>query len=234
MFVFWPRVCYTGYKYSGNRLWPPAEAKEWNRLERLTSKQNQIYDYIQRYTRQRGYPPSVREIAAAVGLKSPSTVHFHLKAMEAAGVVTRGAGKTRSITLVESDCPEQENRVPLLGSVAAGDPILAEQCVEDYLIYDTGGRAGEHFALRVRGDSMINAGILPGDFVIVHRRSTAENGEIVIALLENEATCKRVRWESDGRRRTLWLLPENEEYQPIDGTEARILGKVVAVIRTYR
>lgn len=213
--------------------------KEWNRLEQLTPKQNQIYDYILTYIRQRGYPPSVREIAAAVGLKSPSTVHFHLKAMEAAGVVTRGVGKTRSITLVESDQPDQENRVPLLGSVAAGDPILAQECIEDYLIYDTGGRAGEHFALRIRGDSMIDAGILPGDLVIVHQRNTAENGEIVIALLEDEATCKRVRWEaldSNGRRRRrrkLWLLPENEDYQPIDGTYAKILGKVVAVIRRY-
>lgn len=209
-------------------------------MEQLTPKQNQIYDYISDYTRQRGYPPSVREIAAAVGLKSPSTVHFHLKAMEAAGVVTRGTGKTRSITLVESDCPDQENQVPLLGSVAAGDPILAEQYIEDYLIYDTGGRSGEHFALRIRGDSMIDAGILPGDYVIVHRRNTAENGEIVIALLGDEATCKRVRWESvdsEGRRRRrrkLWLMPENEDYQPIDGTYASILGKVVAVIRKYR
>lgn len=90
--------------------------------------------------------------------------------------------------------------MPLLGSVAAGDPILAEQCVEDYLIYDTGGRSGEHFALRIRGDSMIDAGILPGDYVIVHRRSTAENGEIVIALLEDEATCKRVHWEAAKRK----------------------------------
>ena len=155
-------------------------------------------------------------------------------------MVTRGAGKTRSITLVEPEDPDQENRVPLLGSVAAGDPILAEQCIEDYLIYDTGGRSGEHFALRIRGDSMIDAGILPGDYVIVHRRNTAENGEIVIALLGDEATCKRVRWESvdsEGhrmRRRKLWLMPENEDYEPIDGTYASILGKVVAVIRKYR
>ena len=208
-------------------------------MEQLTPKQNQIYDYIQAYIRQRGYPPSVREIAAAVNLKSPSTVHFHLKAMEAAGVVSRGEGKTRSITLVEPECPDQENRIPILGSVAAGDPILAEQYIEDYLIYDTGGRSGEHFALRIRGDSMIDAGILPGDFVVVHRRNMAEKGEIVIDLLGGEATCKRVRWESMGsdgrrlRRRKLWLMPENEDYQPIDGAYARILGKVVAVIRRY-
>lgn len=237
MFVFYKPLCYT--KWYETLCAGPVRGgeKEWNKLKQLTPKQNQIYDYILMYTRQRGYPPSVREIAAAVGLKSPSTVHFHLKAMEAAGVVTRGVGKTRSITLVDCEEPDQENRVPLLGSVAAGDPILAEQCVEDYLIYDTGGRSGEHFALRIRGDSMIDAGILPGDYVIVHRRSTAENGEIVIALLEDEATCKRVHWEAASgsrRRRRLWLMPENEEYQPIDGTCARILGKVVAVIRKYR
>lgn len=204
-------------------------------MDNLTPKQNQIYDYILTYIREDGYPPSVREIAEAVGLKSPSTVHFHLKAMEKAGVLTRGAGKTRSITLLEEQPSEQINRVPLVGNVAAGTPILAEECIEDYLLYDTGGRSGEHFALRIRGDSMVGAGILPGDYVIVHCQNVAESGQIVIALLGEEATCKRLRWENgnDIRYRKLWLMPENEEYDPIDGTQASILGRVVAVIRKY-
>ena len=207
-----------------------------SRLEQLTEKQREIYDYIKWFLRERSYSPSVREIAAAVGLKSPSTVHFHLKAMEEQGFLTRRQGRTRSIALVDPE-EDRSNQVPLLGAVAAGSPILAEQNVEDYLLYDTGGRSGEHFALRIRGDSMKDAGILPGDYVIVHQCSTAENGAIVIALLEDEATCKRVRWEAPeggaGLKR-LWLLPENEEYEPIDGTFARILGQVVAVFRKYR
>ena len=205
------------------------------RLEQLSAKQREIYSFIRDYILEQNYPPSVREIAAAVQLKSPSTVHFHLKAMEEAGVLTRGAGKTRSIALVEPEEPAVD-RVPLLGNVAAGPPILAEQIAEDYLLYDTGGRAGEHFALRIRGDSMKDAGILPGDYVIVHQCSTAENGAIVIALLEEEATCKRVRWErpeGEFGLRKLWLLPENEAYEPIDGASARILGQVVAVLRKY-
>ncbi len=204
-------------------------------MEQLTPKQNQIYDYILTYINQKGYPPSVREIAVAVGLKSPSTVHFHMKAMEKAGVLTRGVGKTRSITLLEDNQRERENRVPLVGSVAAGTPILAEECIEDYLLYDTSGRADEHFALRIRGDSMVDAGILPGDYVIVRCQNVAENGEIVIALLGEEATCKRMKWENerDVGQQKLWLMPENDAYEPIDGTEAQILGKVVAVIRKY-
>ena len=117
----------------------------------------------------------------------------------------------------------------MVGTVAAGSPILAEECVEDYLTFDTGGREGEYFALRVRGESMLNAGILPGDLVVVHRQPTAHNGEIVVALLEDEATVKRF----SRRNGHVWLLPENEDYQPIDGTYASILGRVIAVIRRY-
>lgn len=194
----------------------------------LTPKQQRIYDYIVEFTAEHGYPPSVREIAAAVGLKSPSTVHFHLKALEEAGVISRGSGKTRAITAEEPAQP-RVNQVPLLGNVAAGSPILADQCVEDYLPFDTGGVSGEHFALRIRGESMLRAGILPGDFVIVHQQETANNGEIVIALLEDEATCKRLL----RRGGETWLMPENEDYSPIDGREARILGRVVGVVRHY-
>lgn len=198
-------------------------------MKRLTAKQQRIYDYILDFTADNGYPPSVREIAAAVGLKSPSTVHFHLKALEDAGAISRDSGKTRAITAVESGPAGRVNQVPLVGNVAAGSPILAEECIEDYLTFDTGGLTGEHFALRIRGESMLKAGILPGDYVIVHQQQTAQNGEIVIALLGEEATCKRL----SRREGHTWLLPENDDYQPIDGDQASILGKVVAVVRRY-
>lgn len=213
-------------------------------MAKLTKMQQKIYDYIAETTRQQGYPPSVREIGEAVGLRSPSTVHFHLKHMEELGVLTKGAGKGRALTLAPLDgassaataaaepAPEPETpagRVPIVGTVAAGSPILAQECIEDYLTFDTNGREGEYFALRVRGESMLNAGILPGDLVVVHQQQEARNGEIIVALIEDEATVKRLK-RKDGH---VWLMPENEVYSPIDGTHASILGKVSAVIRTY-
>ena len=196
-------------------------------MAQLSKMQQKIYEYIVSCIRDQGYPPSVREIGEAVGLKSPSTVHFHLKHLEEAGVIEKGAGKGRAIALTEPEVPE--DRVPIVGNVAAGSPILAEECIEDYLTFDTGGRSGEYFALRVRGESMLNAGILPGDLVVVRRQQTANNGEIVVALIEDEATVKRF----SRRNGHIWLLPENEAYAPIDGTYAQILGKVSAVVRRY-
>ena len=195
-------------------------------MGKRTDTQTRIYETITRMIREQGYAPSVREIGEAVGLKSPSTVHFHLKKLEEAGLIEKGACKGRAIALAAH--PE-EDRIPILGDVAAGTPILAQECVEDYLTFDTAGRAGEFFALRVRGDSMINAGILPQDLVVVRKQSTAVNGEIVVALLGEEATVKRFS-RRDGHT---WLLPENDAYEPIDGTEASILGKVTAVVRRY-
>ena len=194
-------------------------------MRELSKMQQKIYEYIAACIREQGYPPSVREIGEAVGLKSPSTVHFHLKRLEEAGVIEKGAGKGRAITLRES--PKPENQVPVVGNVAAGSPILAEECIEDYLTFDTAGRPGEYFALRVRGESMLNAGILPGDLVVVHRQQEARNGEIVVALFEDEATVKTLH-RKDGRT---WLLPQNPDSPPIDGTKAEIVGKVVAVVR---
>ncbi len=196
-------------------------------MAELTSMQQRIYEYIASCIREQGYPPSVREIGEAVGLKSPSTVHFHLKHLEEAGVIEKGAGKGRAITLTAPSVPE--DKVPILGNVAAGSPILAEECIEDYLTFDTGGRGDEYFALRVRGESMLNAGILPDDLVVVRRQQTCANGEIVVAMIENEATVKRFS-KQNGH---VWLLPENEAYSPIDGTYAQILGKVAAVVRRY-
>ena len=196
-------------------------------MAQLSKMQQKIYEYIASCIREQGYPPSVREIGEAVGLKSPSTVHFHLKHLEEAGVIEKGAGKGRAITLTEPSA--QEDRVPIVGNVAAGSPILAEECIEDYLTFDTGGRAGEYFALRVRGESMLNAGILPGDLVVVRRQQVANNGEIVVAMIDDEATVKRFSRQNGH----IWLLPENDAYSPIDGTYAQILGKVAAVVRRY-
>ena len=205
-------------------------------MAELTRKQQQIYDFILAFTGEHGYPPSVREIGTAVGLKSPSTVHFHMKGLEEAGVIVKAEGKTRAISLpgaplgpvAEEEDPHAD-QIPVVGNVAAGSPILAQECIEDYLTFDTQGLSGEHFALRVRGESMLNAGILPDDLVVVHRQQEVRNGEIVVALFEDEATVKTYQ-NRDGH---VWLLPENPEYEPIDGAEAQIVGKVVAVVRRY-
>lgn len=200
-------------------------------MAQLTKMQQKIYDYIAQAIQDQGYPPSVREIGEAVGLKSPSTVHFHLKHLEELGVIGKQAGKGRALTLTEASRESQapENQVPIVGNVAAGSPILAQECIEDYLTFDTGGRDGEYFALRVRGESMLGAGILPDDLVVVHQQPAANNGEIVVALLGDEATVKRLKRQGG----QVWLMPENEAYSPIDGREAQILGKVAAVIRRY-
>ena len=198
-------------------------------MQSLSKMQQKIYDYLVSCIREQGYPPSVREIGEAVGLRSPSTVHFHLKHLAEMGYIEIGAGKGRAITLTEQPALEQEDRVPIVGNVAAGSPILAEECIEDYLTFDTGGRSGEYFALRVRGESMLNAGILPGDLVVVRRQQVANNGEIVVAMIGDEATVKRFSRQNGH----IWLLPENDAYSPIDGTYAQILGKVAAVVRRY-
>lgn len=199
----------------------------------LTPKQAEIYEFILQFTREHGYPPSVREIGVAVNLKSPSTVHFHMKKLEAEGYIQKADGKTRAISLpreaVAEELDPHADQVPVLGNVAAGSPILAEENVEEYLKFDTQGLTGEHFALKVRGESMLNAGILPGDLVIVHRQENFRNGDIVVALFEDEATVKTYSMEQGH----LWLLPENENYDPIDGEGCALLGKVVAVLRRY-
>lgn len=202
----------------------------------LTEKQQRVYDFILRFTSTHGYPPSIREIGAAVGLKSPSTVHFHIKGLVEAGVIVKQNGKTRAISMPGFSVPFHQqgaggmlDTVPIVGNVAAGMPILAQECMEGYLHFPTNGRVGEHFALRVRGESMLNAGILPDDLVVVHQQSGVRNGDIVVALFEEEATVKTYR----RRNGHVWLMPENEEYQPIDGDHAKILGKVIGVVRHY-
>ena len=216
-------------------------------MSKRSEMQQRIYRYILDSIQEHGYAPSVREIGDAVGLKSPSTVHFHLKNLAELGLIERGAFKGRAIAPAArpAAAPQPERRaekpprpaafepparrVPIVGDVAAGSPILAQECVEDYLTFDVGGREDEYFALRVRGESMLGVGILPGDLVVVHRQQTARNGEIVVALLGEEATVKTLS-RRDGK---VWLLPANPDYQPIDGTDCSILGKVAAVVRQY-
>lgn len=211
-----------------------------SKKQTMTKMQKAIYDFIATTVAEQGYPPSVREIGEAVGLKSPSTVYFHLTHMEELGIIQKGAGKGRAIRLVDQPAPRAAEaaveeaeipagRVPVVGNVAAGTPILAQECIEEYIPFDTNGKDGEYFALHVRGESMINAGILPGDLVVVHQQKEAHNGEIVVALLEDEATVKRLNRKNG----EVWLMPENPAYQPIDGRCATILGKVSAVLRTY-
>ena len=195
-------------------------------MPKKTDMTDRIYAYLQEVIPQQGYAPSVREICQAVGLKSPSTVHFHLKRLQEQGLIEKGDFKGRAIVLARQ---AEKNRIPILGNVAAGTPILAQECVEDYLTFDCGGREEEFFALRGRGESMLNAGILPDDLVVVRRQRTASNGEIVVALLGDEATVKRLSRKNG----EIWLLPENEAYQPNDGTDAEVLGKVTAVVRQY-
>lgn len=204
------------------------------------TKRQDILRYISAFISDHGYGPSVREICAAVGLGSTATVHYHLRALKEQGLIVMEAGKKRAISLPRQDGGEapspavtllepvgrETGRVPLVGTVAAGQPILAVENVEGYLPWEGGE---DWFALRVKGESMKNAGILPGDKVIVRPQPTAENGEIVVALLDDEATVKRLS-RRDGH---ILLLPENEAFDPIDGDGAAILGIVKGVVRSY-
>lgn len=210
-------------------------------MSKRTEMQQRIYDFIIESIRENGYAPSVREIGDAVGLKSPSTVHYHLENLAELGLIEKGAFKGRAI--VPAERPEKRREtgrepdfdrapargVPIVGDVAAGSPILAQECIDDYLTFDVGGREEEYFALRVRGESMLGVGILPGDLVVVHRQQVARNGEIVVALIDDEATVKTFS-RADGHIR---LLPANPDYKPIDGDRCSILGKVTAVVRQY-
>ena len=198
-------------------------------MANLTPKQQKIYDFIRDFSRDYGYPPTVREIGEHLGLKSPSTVKFHLDNLRAAGLIQWDGGKTRSITLLEKEDQPKEDQVPVLGNVAAGSPILAQECIEDYVSFQTGPHPEDYFALKVRGESMLYAGILPDDLVVVRRQPEAHSGEIVVALFEDEATVKTLS-KKNGE---VWLLPENPDYEPIDGTPAQIIGKVVGLIRRY-
>jgi repressor LexA len=197
----------------------------------ITPRQKRILDFIASTVQERGYPPTVREIGEAVGLTSSSSVHAQLANLQRAGLLTKDPTKPRAMTLA-AEARVDATVVPLIGRIAAGTPTLAAEHVEDYLSVPAGFvRGGEHFALRVAGSSMIDAGILDGDLVVVRTQDAAEDGDIVAALLpgpaEEEATVKRLG--HDGPR--VMLIPENPTLEPFEMVDGRILGKVVAVLR---
>ena len=209
---------------------------------KITKRQQQIYDFIRSYQHEKGYPPSVREMAAAVGLSSPSTVHAHLSALEDHGLIKRDATKPRALEVFNEDgssaqlaeVKESPDRgtisLPLIGRVAAGLPILAEQNVEDTFTLPTEiATDSSSFVLEVHGNSMINVGIYNGDYIVVREQKNAMNGEIVVAMIDGEATVKTF-YKEQGRVR---LQPENDTMEPIYATNPTILGKVVALMRRF-
>jgi repressor LexA len=196
----------------------------------LSKRQREIFDFIGRYLKQHGYPPTVREIGKAVGLHSSSTVHAHLSKLESLGVLRRDPTKPRAMEVLVERAKRavKPAGLPLVGTVAAGAPVLAEENIEDYLQVPAviGGETGD-FVLRVQGDSMVDAGILQGDYVVVRPADLATNGEIVVALLGEEATVKRYFREKDHIR----LQPENSSMKPIRSRDVDIVGRVVGVFR---
>lgn len=208
----------------------------------LTARQQEIWEFLVHYADAHGYPPTVREIGEAVGLASPSTVHAHLANLERAGLLRRDPTKPRALELTGRPRAERApavpaagelTKLPLLGQIAAGGPLLAEQNVEDWIgVPEPLSRGGEEFLLRVKGDSMVDAGIMDGDYVVVRRQADARDGDIVVALAgddesADEATVKRF-FRENGRVR---LQPENAALQPIYATHVQILGKVIGVFR---
>jgi repressor LexA len=203
----------------------------------LTKRQQEIFDFIKRYSAGHGYPPTVRDIGKAVGLASSSTVHAHLANLEKLGLLRRDPTKPRAIELLDRAVEQVKSIVPnvrpgglpLVGQVAAGSPVLAEENIEEYVAVPqlAGGEDGE-YVLRVRGESMKDAGILPGDYVVVRRQDTAVDGEIVVALVGEEATVKRFFRESDHIR----LQPENASMEPIRSRDVQVLGRVVGLFRS--
>lgn len=194
-------------------------------MQPLKGKIKEVYDFIELTINRDGIPPSVREICRGVHLQSPSSVHGYLNRLQELGYISKNPGKMRTLMLT---CNKGITRVPVIGRVTAGQPILAFEEITGYLCYNTDA-PGDYFALNVTGDSMIEAGILDGDIVIVRRQNTAQNGEIVIAMINGEATVKRLK--QDGRQ--IWLMPANPAYQPIDGTDCTILGRVCSLSRSY-
>jgi repressor LexA len=196
----------------------------------LTKRQQEIFDFIKRYSAKHGYPPTVRDIGKAIGLTSSSTVHTHLSNLEKIGLLRRDPSKPRALELLKDTAKKAvgPQGLPVVGRVAAGAPILAEENIEEYVDVPeiAGGEAGE-YVLRIHGDSMRDAGILDGDHVVVRPQDTARNGEIVVALVGEEATVKRYFKERDHIR----LQPENDAHEPIRSRDAKVLGRVVGVCR---
>jgi repressor LexA len=235
MFDFSSRMLYTVFKRRKGAVMKPTK--------KLSERQQSILDFLKEFTSRNGYPPSVREIGEAVGLSSSSTVHSHLNALEDKGYIRRDPSSARALTVIGSEnevrttsdfegvsrLPRNVVELPVVGRVAAGAPILAEQNIEESFLLPTqivGDTSS--FLLTVKGESMIEAGIFDGDYVVVKEQPTANNGEIVVALIEDEATVKTFYKESDRVR----LQPENHTMEPIYVRDVTILGKVIALLRT--
>ena len=198
----------------------------------VKDKQLEIYEFLKIYTENKGYPPSVREICEAVSLRSTSTVHGHLKRLESKGLIKRDPTKPRALEIIENSNNKKEMlNIPIVGKVTAGAPILATENIEDTfpMPIDYIKHNDELFMLRVTGDSMINVGINDGDYAIIEKAPTAQNGEIVVALIENEATIKTFHKEKNHIR----LQPENVSLSPIIVEDCSILGKLVGLFRAY-
>lgn len=200
----------------------------------ITEKQSEILEYIKQQILERGFPPAVREICEAVHLKSTSSVHSHLETLEKNGYIRRDPTKPRAIEILDDSfnlTRREMAQVPIIGRVAAGEPLLAEQNIEDYFPIPVEKLPNaQTFLLRVRGDSMVNAGIFDRDYILVEQRNTAENGEIVVALVEDGATVKRF-FKEDGHYR---LQPENDAMEPIILEEVTVLGKMIGLLRFTR
>ena len=192
-------------------------------MPRTSDKANLILEFVNRFVQENGFAPSVREIGAAVGLSSTASVSYHLNQLQAKGLLLSPGSKGRKRSIVTATRPGQ---IPVVGVVTAGMPILALENQEGTISWDGDPAC---FALRVRGDSMINAGILSGDMVVVRPQQSADDGQIVVARIGDEATVKRLRMEKG----KVWLMPENDAYRPIDGSEAELIGLVKAVVREY-
>ncbi|MBW5456871.1 transcriptional repressor LexA [Clostridium sporogenes] len=194
-------------------------------------KQNEVYNFIKLQIKEKGYPPSVREICKAVGLSSTSSVHFHLKRLEKEGLIKRDSSKTRAIEIVDPTSKKEVINVPIVGTITAGNPILAIENIEDVfpLPIDYVKNTKDLFMLKVSGESMIEAGILDGDLAIIEKTDSANNGDIVVALIDNEATLKRFFKESSYIR----LQPENKSMKPIILEDCRVLGRLVGIYRKY-
>ena len=192
-------------------------------MPRSSDKSEKIIEFIRQFTQENGFAPSVREIGAAVGLRSTASVSYHLQQLQEKGLLLSPGSKGIKRALVTT---QRGGYIPVVGVVTAGLPILAVENQEGLMVWDGDP---DCFALRVRGDSMVGAGILDGDKVIIRPQQTAEDGQIVVARIGDEATVKRL----SRRNGEVWLLPENEHYQPIDGRQATLLGKVTAVVRQY-
>ena len=200
-------------------------------MREVSEKQNEIYEFLKTFTDNKGYPPSVREICEAVGLKSTSSVHGHLKRLESKGLIKRDPTKPRALEIIDNSMKREMVNIPIIGKVTAGLPILASENVEDIfpIPLDYVSHNKELFMLNISGDSMINAGIFDGDLAIIEECKTANNGEIVVALIENEATIKRFYKEKNHIR----LQPENDNMDAIIVDDCIILGKLVGLFRTY-